>query len=120
MNQSPGLIPQRAAIVQGRFQDSLPGVLDRMGQVDFAFIDGHHDEQATIDYWQQIRDRLTGRSIVVFDDCNWSEGMQRAWKHIISESSVSCSIDLGKFGLCLCNDQQFDCSTHLRLPYPTV
>ena len=110
---------QRATVVSGRFQDTLPGVLDRMGQVDFAFIDGHHDEQATIDYWSRIRDRMTGRSIAVFDDCNWSAGMQRAWQQVIRDPSVACSIDLGKFGLCLCHDERFDRAMQFRLPYPT-
>lgn len=108
----------RATVVEGRFQDRLPGVLRTLGRVDFAFIDGHHDEQATLDYYDQIAPCLTQRSIVVFDDCNWSHGMQRAWKQIRQRPGISCTICLGKFGCCLCNDPAFDGPRHFDLEYP--
>ncbi len=93
----------RATLIRGRFQDTLDSVLTEMGGVDFAFIDGHHDEEATIGYWNQIRPRLSSSSLVIFDDCDWSDGMQRAWRSISDDDEVSCAVDLGKFGLCLCN-----------------
>ncbi len=110
--------PQRVTVIQGRFQDTLDGVLDRMQQVDFAFVDGHHDEHATLDYWGRISRRLTLRSVVVFDDIDWSTGMRRAWKAIRVSERVSCSIDLGKLGCCLCRDAAFDLPRHFDLPYP--
>jgi predicted O-methyltransferase YrrM len=67
--------------ITGRFLDTLDGAL-KNGPYDFAFIDGHHEGDATIDYFTRIRPHLTGNSIVIFDDINSSRGMQGAWKTI--------------------------------------
>ena len=32
-------------VVIGRFEDTLAGVLRELGTLDYAFIDGHHDEK---------------------------------------------------------------------------
>ncbi|MCA1733877.1 MAG: class I SAM-dependent methyltransferase [Acidobacteria bacterium] len=88
-------------VVSGRFQDTLPRVLEEMGQIDYAFIDGHHDERATIDYFHQIEPFLSSSSVLVFDDINWSRGMRRAWKAIRSDGAVTEAIDLGSMGLCI-------------------
>lgn len=119
--ESLGVIAgHRATLVRGRFQDTLDGVLADMGHVDFAFIDGHHDERATIDYFDRIKSRLTEGSIVVFDDCDWSEGMQRAWQHVSRDAVVNCAIDLGKFGVCLCRADGFDEAKRFELVYPLM
>ena len=56
-------------------------VLEEMRPVDFIFIDGHHDEQATIGYFEQVRPWLADRNAIVFDDIDWSDGMRAAWAH---------------------------------------
>ena len=68
----------RARVINGRFEDELPRVLANSTPVDYAFIDGHHDEQATIRYFQQFLSHLSPQAIVVFDDLSWSAGMRRA------------------------------------------
>jgi predicted O-methyltransferase YrrM len=35
-------------VVVGRFQDTLPDVLTKRQPVSYVFVDGHHDEQATL------------------------------------------------------------------------
>jgi len=50
--------------------------------VDFIFIDGHHDEQATKDYVTMVLPFLASQAVAIFDDINWSEGMKRAWSSI--------------------------------------
>ncbi|MFQ5489282.1 MAG: O-methyltransferase [Phycisphaerae bacterium] len=113
-----GIAEDRATLVCGRFQDTLDGVLSEMGHVDFAFIDGHHDERATVDYFDRIKPRLTENSVVVFDDCDWSGGMQRAWKHVCADGFVGCALDLGKFGVCLCRADGFGEPVRFELAYP--
>lgn len=110
--------PEWSDVLHGRFQDNLSLVLEKMERVDFAFVDGHHDELATYDYWGEISERLTERSVVVFDDIDWSAGMARAWHRIRNDDVVACSIDLGKFGCCLCCDKSFSAPMQFDLPYP--
>lgn len=88
-------------IVNGRFQDILPGVLKRCGPVDFVFIDGHHDEEATKKYFLEILPHASGSALFIFDDIAWSEGMKRAWQVIRNHPQVKASADLYVMGICL-------------------
>jgi predicted O-methyltransferase YrrM len=88
-------------VVTGRFQDTLSGVLDRCHPVDYAFIDGHHDEHATIAYFEQIAPFLSARAVVVFDDISWSRGMASAWRHLQAVPEVAISADLRSVGVCI-------------------
>jgi predicted O-methyltransferase YrrM len=88
-------------VIEGRFQDTLEGVLHRLGTVDYAFIDGHHDENATIGYFEQFLPRLADRAILIFDDIHDYTGMQRAWRRICAHPKVDIALDLSIFGVCL-------------------
>jgi len=91
---------KEVTVVEGRFQDKLAGVLKRFGPIDFAFIDGHHDGPATLDYFQQIAPASGSGSWLVFDDIAWSEGMAAAWEKIRSDPRISVAVDLFKLGIC--------------------
>jgi predicted O-methyltransferase YrrM len=86
-------------VVRGRFQDTLPHVLSSYPSVDYAFVDGHHHEAATIRYFNALLPALSKRGVVVFDDIRWSDGMLRAWRVICSNPAVRISIDMGSMGL---------------------
>src|SRR5690606_6597761 len=62
----------RTRLVTGRFQDTLADVLARHRPFDYAFIDGHHEEHATLDYFEAILPALTDEALLVFDDIRWS------------------------------------------------
>ena len=88
-------------VVQGRFQDTLVGVIAQAAPIDYAFIDGHHDEQATLDYFEQILPHVAPRALLVFDDVDWSEGMTRAWRKIQEDPRVAISVETRTLGLCV-------------------
>ncbi|MCB9261567.1 MAG: class I SAM-dependent methyltransferase [Flavobacteriales bacterium] len=83
----------------GSFEKSLPETLQKLQTIDFAFIDGHHQQQPTLDYFNQIYQHLSPNGVVVFDDIYWSEGMKLAWEKICQDSRVSISIDLFHLGI---------------------
>jgi predicted O-methyltransferase YrrM len=85
----------------GLFQDVLPGILERIGPIDYAFIDGHHDEVATASYFDQIVARASPSAILIFDDISWSAGMRRAWQTIVSDPRLAWSLDLTRIGICV-------------------
>ncbi|MEY2806196.1 MAG: O-methyltransferase [Planctomycetia bacterium] len=90
----------RVEVVVGRFQDTLPGLLARHAPIDYAFIDGHHDEQATLRYFEQLLPHLAPRALLVFDDIDWSDGMRRAWARLVDDRRIQLSIDCGEVGVC--------------------
>lgn len=93
-------LADRADIVLGRFEDTLPIVLAERRPFDFVFIDGHHDEAATLAYFEQIHPHLAPGAIVVFDDIDWSRGMKRAWRALAADSRLPVAVDLGRLGVC--------------------
>lgn len=85
----------------GKFAEVLPGVLERTPRIDFAFIDGHHHEKSTEDYFERLIPHLSPGAVVVFDDISWSPGMARAWGRIRTRQQLSASIDLFLLGVCV-------------------
>jgi predicted O-methyltransferase YrrM len=96
-----GLGLTNVTVVVGRFQDTLEGVLRDHRPIDYAFVDGHHDERATVQYFQQILPALAPRAVLVFDDIAWNAGMGRAWKAISEHPAVTLAIDLSAMGVCV-------------------
>ena len=88
----------------GPFSETLPPVLDE-GPLAYAFVDGHHQEQATLDYFELLLPHAPG-GLLVFDDIRWSDGMLRAWEQIAADPRVDLAIDLGSQGLAFtCPDE---------------
>lgn len=96
-------LSRRVEVIQGRFSDTLPEVLRLDRPIDYAFIDGHHEEQATIDYFEQILPRAAANGLLVFDDINWTDGMVRAWEYVVAHAAVTVAVDLGAIGVCVVN-----------------
>ncbi len=88
-------------VVAGRFEDTLDDVLERRQPVDYVFIDGHHDGQATLAYVEQTIPFLAETALLVLDDIAWSDGMKDAWSTIARDERVGLAVDLGRVGLCV-------------------
>jgi len=83
----------------GRFEDTLPTALGKLGKLDYVFIDGNHRKQPTIDYFNQCLKYAHEDSIFIFDDIHWSVGMEEAWEVIKKHPQVKSTIDLFFFGI---------------------
>jgi predicted O-methyltransferase YrrM len=88
-----------ANVVQGAFEDELEPALKQLGSIDFAYIDGNHRELPTIHYYNSILKYCHEDSVLAFGDIKWSGEMMRAWDEIISDDSISLSMDFFHFGL---------------------
>ncbi|MDG2990801.1 class I SAM-dependent methyltransferase [Candidatus Synechococcus calcipolaris G9] len=93
-------------VICGRFQDTFAPILQEHQPIDYAFIDGHHDENATISYFESLIPYLGNKAIIVFDDISWSEGMKQAWLRIKRNENVKFWLDMQKMGICLINHEQ--------------
>ncbi len=86
-------------LISGSFENELSKVLDSLQKLDFAFIDGNHQQGPTIKYFEQCLSKTVNDSIMIFDDIHWSEGMEKAWEHIKQHPEVTLSIDIFFMGI---------------------
>ncbi len=92
-------LSKQAHLLNGTFDEVLPGLLNKLDVVDFVFIDGNHSYEATIRYFQLLLPKVHENTILVFDDIYWSEGMTRAWEEIKQDPRITMSIDLFFIGI---------------------
>jgi predicted O-methyltransferase YrrM len=90
---------ENVSVRAGRFQDVLPELLAEM-TFDFAWLDGHHDYDATLRYFEQIASYGAEDTAIVTDDIGWSSGMEAAWASIQQSPKVTACATIGGFGLC--------------------
>ena len=94
--------------VEGLFTDTLSQSLEELGSLDLAFIDGHHQYQPTLDYFEEILPFSTPDTVFVFDDIRWSDGMKKAWSKIQSDERLGLIVDLSSVGVCVRRKQNVD------------
>jgi predicted O-methyltransferase YrrM len=85
--------------VIGNFDDTLPNVIESLDQLDFVFVDGNHQKQATLNYFEWCLPKVHENTMLIFDDIYWSEGMKEAWSIIKSHPQVTVTVDLFWIGL---------------------
>lgn len=83
--------------VVGLFEDTLADALD--APVDFAFIDGHHQRDPTLEYFEQVYERARDGAVVVFDDIRWTRGMGEAWDLLRADRRLCIVVDLCGMGV---------------------
>jgi len=86
-------------LIKGNFDDTLSSVISKLPSVEFAFIDGNHRQDPTINYFDQLLSKSIPSAILIFDDIHWSREMEEAWEQIKDHGSVTCTIDLFFIGL---------------------
>jgi predicted O-methyltransferase YrrM len=99
-------LDEKIGLITGNFDDVLPALLETYPTIDFAFIDGNHTYEATIDYFQRFLKKINNNSVLVFDDINWSKGMSRAWEEIRQHPDVTITVDLFFIGLVFFRKEQ--------------
>lgn len=88
-----------AEIIEGRFEENLDLALAKMPSIDFAYIDGNHRKEPTLNYFRKLLDTTTENSVLAFGDIHWSVEMEEAWEYIKQDKSVTLTIDLFDIGL---------------------
>jgi predicted O-methyltransferase YrrM len=85
--------------VTGNFDDTLRTVISGLDQLDFVFVDGNHQEEATLKYFEWCLPKVHENTLLIFDDIYWSKGMKAAWSQIKAHPKVTVTIDLFWIGL---------------------
>lgn len=85
--------------VIGNFDDTLPGIIEKIDKLDFVFVDGNHQKEATLRYFEWCLPKVHEETLLIFDDIYWSEGMKEAWEAIKANPQVMVTLDLFWIGL---------------------
>lgn len=86
-------------LLTGNFDDTLPDIINSLNRVDLVFIDGNHQKEATLRYFEWCLPKVHENTLLIFDDIYWSEGMKEAWAQIKAHESVTVTVDLFWIGL---------------------
>jgi predicted O-methyltransferase YrrM len=100
-------------LVKGNFDDTLPALLNNLTTADFVFIDGNHQKEATLNYFNWLLEKVNENTLLIFDDIYWSAGMKAAWNEIKSNPKVTVTIDLFWVGLVFFKSDQ--AKQHFRI-----
>ena len=93
-------------VVHGLYDKSLQNILISNIYFDLVFIDGNHRYEATLKYFELLKNNISDRAIVIFDDIHWSSGMKRAWREICTQKGIVFSINFFKLGLIMFDSKQ--------------
>jgi len=93
-------------IIEGNFNDTLQPYLDSIEKLDWAFIDGNHQKEPTIRYFEQCLQKCHNDSVLLFDDIYWSKGMAEAWEKIKAHKRVNVTLDLFQVGIVFLRKEQ--------------
>jgi predicted O-methyltransferase YrrM len=86
------------------FTNAIPKLTDN--NYDFIFYDGHHNKEATIQYFEALLPKIHNESVFVFDDIYWSKGMTEAWEYIKSHNDVTVTVDCFYLGFVFFRKEQ--------------
>ncbi|MBT8273456.1 MAG: class I SAM-dependent methyltransferase [Bacteroidia bacterium] len=91
-------------ILTGNFDDVL-NQLDA-SNYDLIFVDGNHQKEATVQYFELLLPKAHNDSVFIFDDIYWSKGMTEAWNIIKDHPQVTVSIDTFFWGFIFFRKEQ--------------
>jgi predicted O-methyltransferase YrrM len=97
---------EKVELINGNFDDELPNLCNKLSAVDFAFIDGNHTYESTLQYFNTLLPLVHNNSVLVFDDIYWSKGMTQAWNEIKQHPQVTVTVDLFFIGLVFFRKEQ--------------
>ena len=93
-------------VIEGNFDDTLQSFLDSIEKLDWAFVDGNHQKEPTIRYFEQCLEKCHNDSVHLFDDIYWSKGMAEAWENIKAHERVNVTLDLFQVGIVFLRKEQ--------------
>lgn len=82
-----------AQVVTGAFEKTLAPTLEGLRSLDFAYFDGNHRREPTLRYFEACLPFVHEKTVFVFDDAHWSEGMTEAWQAIQQHPRVTLTVD---------------------------
>ena len=79
---------------------------DAIDTYDLVFIDGNHNKERTLGYFELLLKYIHNDTVLIFDDIYWSAEMTKAWEQIRTHSRVTVSIDSFQWGFVFFRKEQ--------------
>ena len=95
---------QNITIKTGEFDDLLTK-LDA-SFYDIVFLDGNHNKDATLHYFNTLLPKAHNDTVFIFDDIHWSKAMTEAWESIKKHPEVTVTIDTFFWGFVFFRKEQ--------------
>ncbi len=95
---------ENVSFIKGDFASVIPTL--RENSFDCIYFDGHHNKEATIQYFEALLPKAHNDSIFIFDDIYWSKEMTEAWEYIKSYSAVTVTVDCFHLGFVFFRKEQ--------------
>ena len=70
------------------------------------YIDGNHQKEATLNYFELLVESVDNNSVLIFDDIHWSKPMTEAWQEIKQHPKVTLTIDTFFWGFVFFRKEQ--------------
>lgn len=103
-------------LINDRFQNYIKEQLaTSKSNFDLIFIDGHHDGDATISYFEQLLHYSHDYTVFILDDIYWSPDMTKAWNHLQKHPKITASIDGFFWGFLFLRKEQHQEQFHIHL-----
>lgn len=86
------------------FENEIPKLIHHT--FDLIYIDGNHQKEATLNYFNQLLSTTHNDSVIIFDDIHWSKDMTEAWNDIKKHPKVTVTIDTFYLGFVFFRKEQ--------------
>ncbi|WP_353777946.1 class I SAM-dependent methyltransferase [Winogradskyella sp. 3972H.M.0a.05] len=90
--------------LDGHFKNVIPTLSE--DTFDIIFFDGHHNKEATLEYFEALLPKAHNNTLFIFDDIYWSKGMTEAWETIKQHPEVTVTVDTFFWGLVFFRTEQ--------------
>lgn len=97
---------KNVTLISSKFDEAIPEIIKSNQKIDCVFIDGNHQQEATLKYFEKFLPYLHNDSLLIFDDIYWSKDMTQAWEKIKNHPKVKVSVDLFELGLVFFREEQ--------------
>ena len=98
-------------VINGNFKEEIKKL--SFDTYDLIFLDGNHQKEATLHYFETLLATTHNDSVFIFDDIYWSKGMTEAWETIKNHPKVSVTIDTFNWGFVFFRQEQV--KEHFRI-----
>jgi len=93
-------VTNKAQVINSLFDEGLLEILPNLHSgLDLVYIDGHHDQAATLHYLELLRPHLNPDCLIVFDDIRLYRNMWDTWRMLCQTPGFTTVVDVGRFGL---------------------